>query len=576
MTDALDTSDQKGKPTAATETQEYYRRLKRRLKAGFLTAFLVPLAILSIYFHLQFNLNLKDAGKTQLMILAENQRNTIDLFLQERVVNIFSLFRRSDLDLTPSSDDMRRYLQHLREMSDAFVDVGFLDETGLQIGYAGPFAYLQGKNYSHEEWFQALMHRDQNYYISDIYLGFRRKPHFTIAVKQVYQDRLYVIRATLDPDKFYMFLRTIGQGKGAESSLINKEGKYQVVDPERGQLIGSSNYVPSAKYGSGANEIHADGNNELVAYAWLNEVPWALVVRQPLDVAYAAMYRARKVLIVATVVIVVLLSALITVTTERLLGRAQMMEESRKELRSQLIHAAKLVSVGELAGGVAHEINNPLAIIHAECGVIKDMLDPEFGMEYTPEKIRAELNHIDQAVFRAKDITQKLLNFVRKTEPRLIPCNVNDLLGDVVDGIKEKEFEVSNIKLLRDFDEKLPELLLDPDQIRQVFLNIINNAGDAIIVAGTITVTTRQNEESVRVTITDTGKGMTSDQMTKIFLPFYTTKDVGKGTGLGLSISLSIVETFGGRIEVQSVPGAGSSFTVVLPKKPTDEEMEYA
>jgi len=530
-------------------------------------AFLIPLAILSIYFHIQFNLNLKETGKAQLIILAENQRNTIDLFLQERVVNILSLFRRGDLNLSPSSDDMRNYLQSLREMSDAFVDVGFLDETGLQKGYSGPFSFLQGKDYSHEEWFQSVMRRDQNYYISDIYLGFRRKPHFTIAVKQMYSEKLYIIRATLNPDKFHLFLRTIGQGKGAESYLINKEGKYQVVDPDRGQLLGSSAYVPSGKASSGANEISEGGKSEIVAYAWLDEAPWALIVRQPLDVAYATMYSARRVLIMATAVIVLALIVLIIAITDRLLNRAQMMEESRKELRSQLIHASKLVSVGELAGGVAHEINNPLSIISVECGLIKDMLDPRFGLEYSPEKIRAELDHINKAVFRARDITQKLLRVVRKTEPMLTKCNINQLIGDVLDGVKEKEFEVSNIKLVRDLDEKLPELTLDPDQIQQVFLNIINNAGDAINGAGTITIATRHDEDSVRVTITDTGKGMTSEQLTKIFHPFYTTKELGKGTGLGLSISLSIVEAFGGRIEVQSAPGAGSSFTVVLPRK---------
>lgn len=552
-------------------TTLYYKRLKRRLRVVLLVAFLIPLAILSLYFHLQFNYNLKESGKQHLTILAESQRNTIDLFLQERVVNIFSLFHRVDFSLSPTPDEMRLYLQRLREMSDSFIDVGFLDDSGIQRGYAGPFSYLQGKNYSNEHWFQKLMNQEQKYYISDIYLGFRQKPHFTIAVRQIIEGKNYVLRATLDPDKFYMFLRGLGRGKSAESEIINHESKYQVVDPEKAQPLALSDYFPPDFVGSGAQEITRNGKKELIAYAWLNEVPWVLIVRQPLEVAYAPMYKARKVLITATGIIVLILITTIMLITERLLTRAQMMEESRWELKTQLLHAAKLVSVGELAGGVAHEINNPLAIISSECGLIRDMLDPQFGMECSPELIRKELDKIDAAVFRARDITQKLLNFVRKTEPKLVPVNLNTLLREVVDGIKEKEFAVSNIKLEWELDPSLPSIQLDPDQIRQVFLNLINNAGDAIGKNGTITIATSHDEEHVKATISDTGIGMTSEQMAKIFLPFYTTKEVGKGTGLGLSISLSIVEAFGGRIEVQSMPGKGSSFTVVLPKKQIKE-----
>src|SRR5210317_1071765 len=116
---------------------------------------------------------------------------------------------------------MENYLQNLRRVSDAFIDVGFLDAGGIQIGYAGPFPFLQDKNYANEKWFANLMDQNRSHFISDIYLGFRNKPHFTIAVQQRIDGKPYVMRSTLDPDKFYMFLRTINRGKGVDSSLIN-------------------------------------------------------------------------------------------------------------------------------------------------------------------------------------------------------------------------------------------------------------------------------------------------------------------------------------------------------------------
>ncbi|MFC1849333.1 ATP-binding protein [candidate division CSSED10-310 bacterium] len=550
---------------------QHFRRLKRNLQIGMVIAYLIPLGLLSVYFHFQFHLSLKESGKVNLTTIAESQQKTIDLFLQERVVNIFNLFHYSQFKLSPSADDMRLYLENLRQMSDAYVDVGFLNSEGIQIGYSGPHYYLLGKDYSREGWFETLMHKGQNYHISDIYLGFRQKPHFTISVKQLFGQKFYIMRATLDPDMFYSFLRTIRRSKEVNTAVINREGKYQLVSSLQGKVLEDSfDHIPlsptSAAYETSKNHV-----TSLVAYSWLQEVPWVLVVKQPLNIAYAEMYRARRILIQAIIIVILLIFLIIWLTTEKLMRRAQRTEEERGELQSQLIHAGKLISVGELAAGIAHEINNPLQIISAESGVIKDMLDPEFKLDHSPDKILSEIEVIDDAVFRARDITQKLLRFSRRSEPHLHPADINRILAQVVDGFVEKELQVSNIELIRDFEDDLPPVFVDLDQIRQVFLNMINNATDAIQGAGEITLGTRRHNNSVRVSISDTGKGMTKDQMERVFLPFFTTKEEGKGTGLGLSISLSIIEAMGGHIEVQSMLNAGSSFTVILPIPKAEE-----
>ncbi len=151
------------------KSEAYFRKLRLRLKLGLLAAFLTPLAALSVYFHFQLNATLHETGKLHLSALAASQKNTIDLFLQERVVNIFRLFHSAEFSLSPSETDMDRCLRNLRQTSDAFIDVGFFDQEGVQIGYAGPFPYLHGKDYSREDWFKTLMALDRNYYISDIF-----------------------------------------------------------------------------------------------------------------------------------------------------------------------------------------------------------------------------------------------------------------------------------------------------------------------------------------------------------------------------------------------------------------------
>jgi two-component system, NtrC family, sensor kinase len=554
--------------TISTQTDKrkrYFKKLKIRLGIGLMAAFMLPYAVFFAYFQFEFNATLKNTGRLNLEALSNSQKNTIDLFLQERVVNIFSLFHSVDFNLNPSQNKMQNFLQDLRQVNDAFIDVGFLNTKGIQTGYAGPFSGLKDKDYSNETWFKTLVNQERHYYISNIYLGFRKKPHFTIAVRQIIDGKPYIMRSTLDPDKFYSFLKSINHEKEAESALINKEGLYQIVDPNRGELLGKSKYIPPTTIQSGVMEINDKGDPVLMGFAWLKETPWALIVRQPLNIAHARMYESRRIMNILLVVVFFGIAAGIWFANGRLLSHALVMVEKKDELRHQLFHASKLASVGQLATGVAHEINNPLAIIVSTSGVIRDMLNPEFNLNPSPEEIIKEIDTIDSAAFRARTITRQLLAFGRKHEPRLSPCNVNQVLDDVMTGLKEREFKVADIEVILDYDPGLPEIMLDHDQIRQVFLNLVNNAGDAISGPGKITITTNRNDQDIQITIKDTGKGMSAEQLGKIFNPFFTTKEVGKGTGLGLSVSLNIIESVGGMVDVQSLEGAGSSFTISLP-----------
>ncbi len=552
---------------ANVDLKTYFKKQERRFILGLMAAFLVPLALLSAYFHYQFHVTLKESGKLNLAAIAESKRNTVDLFLQERIVNLFALFSSPAFEPAPSQQQMDTLLRQLRQTSDAFIDVGFVTEHGLQIGYAGPYPYLQYKDYSAQDWFSALMASQRGHAISDIYLGFRNKLHFTIATRQVIEANTYILRATLDPEKFYLFLQTINWGKNVTSSLVNNQGRIQLGNPAMDEVLTISGYVPPAEAPSGAQTIFTNGEAVLMAHAWLKEAPWALLVSQPLIIAYAQLYRTRLIMLISSTVILILVALAIWMTTHTLIAKARENAETHEELSAQLLHASKLASLGELATGVAHEINNPLAIIVATTGVIKDMLNPEFNMDHSPEHIITEIRTVEEAVFRIKGITQQLLNYGRKNQPRMRPANINAILEEVLGGFKEHALALADIQVVRQLDPQLPEILMDPDQVRQVLFNLINNAGDAITGPGKITLSTQQDEETVRVTVTDTGKGMDSEQVKKIFDPFYTTKEVGKGTGLGLSVSIGIVESMGGTIEVQSLPGAGSAFTVILPKQ---------
>ena len=253
------------------------------------------------------------------------------------------------------------------------------------------------------------------------------------------------------------------------------------------------------------------------------------------------------------------------ITNSRANKLVQFQRES-DQTRDQLEHAAKMASVGELAAGIAHEINNPLAIINEEAGLMKDLMNPEFEETENLEELTVHLETIQQSVFRCRDITRKLLGFVRRSAADLKPQNIHRVIDRVVDGLLGQELMVSNVAIIKNYDLAIPQVTTDENQLQQVLLNIINNSVDALDgQPGRITITTSHRRKKVSLAIADTGKGIYPKLIEKIFLPFFTTKEVGKGTGLGLSVSYGIIKGLGGTIEVESTPGAGSTFTIVLP-----------
>jgi signal transduction histidine kinase len=264
---------------------------------------------------------------------------------------------------------------------------------------------------------------------------------------------------------------------------------------------------------------------------------------------------------------------------------AQLYEEqtttikSLAETQNQLIQSAKLAAVGELAAGVAHEINNPLTTIIGLASLLLDSLDFTSANRESFE----DLHLINQEARRARDIVRSLLDFARADTPKPRPTDFNQLIEEAIFLVYTKSVS-QKISLRREFSD-LPEIFLDSNQIKQVMVNLLNNAVQVMLESEShpaiLTVVTslssrpapangenRRTSETQPVVIckiSDTGKGIKPEHLNKIFDPFFTTKEVGKGTGLGLSISYGIVEKHGGAISVESIFGQGSTFTVTLP-----------
>jgi PAS domain S-box-containing protein len=232
--------------------------------------------------------------------------------------------------------------------------------------------------------------------------------------------------------------------------------------------------------------------------------------------------------------------------------------EQQRQMRAQLAQADKLASIGELSSGIAHEINNPLGII---LGFTQLMM-----RNLKETDLHADLKTIEKHTRHCKSIVEDLLNFARTSKPKKELCNIHCIIKDVVHFI-EQHTGTEQVKIDKDFDERVGPLLLDQKNIKQVFINLIMNARYAVGAEGVITVKTQKDTlfDDVIIQVSDNGIGIEKKNLSRIFDPFFSTKPTGEGTGLGLSVSYGIIKNHGGHIDAESEPGKGTTFTLKIP-----------
>lgn len=559
-----------GPPPRVDQPSAGYRHLWRVTLVRLLLTYLAPLLLLSVVVHLQYRHLAAESTRRHLMSVADNQARTVDLFLRERVVNLVNLVDDPRIGGRPTEATTAELLARLQRDSSTFVDLGFFDAAGTMTSYAGPFPTLLGRDYSGEEWFVRLIAAEDRFVVTDLYLGFRQAPHFTIAVRGANEGGPALVRATVDPERFSRYITGLEESQDVRSVLVNTSGSYQTVDLPAALSALDEPLVPPRDPRLGAGDQDTRIGSIAYAYCWLDLTDWALIVvwTGSDNVTIFGGYNVS--LLAASAAVILAVFSTIVIRARRVVHLQKEQDTVRRELSGQLHHAARLASVGELAAGVAHEINNPLAVIAEETGLLQDLMDPELGQGLEESELREHLGAIRDAVFRARDITQKLLSFVRRGEVQLARQDLNELVEEVI-GLLEREMTVSNIEVERRLGENLPPVLCDRVQIEQVLINLVTNAVDAMPGGGRLTLATSADGDTVSVAVADTGVGIAPEHMEKIFMPFHTTKEVGRGTGLGLSVSYGIVRGYGGRIVVESTVGVGSSFTVVLPLEPVGD-----
>jgi signal transduction histidine kinase len=550
-----------------------FRRIWKQ--AAFLTAgvSIIPLLFMAI---IDYKVT-QGAIESEILLrtsrLVSNTRQTISFFLDERKFALNFVIHDNTLKSLKNPDRLNEILENLKKSLGGFRDLGVIDDSGLQINYVGPYELI-GVDYSAQAWYREVLER--SVYISDVFLGLRNVPHFVIAVKHSLPDGAsFVLRASLDMERFTELLLELEHGGMGDAFIINQDGILQT--PSRYQTKVLENVSLSVPEYSTKTVVYQTINNNkkmlIVGYAYITDTPFILIVTKHKVELMAPWFNTRiQLLGFLSVSIITILVVVIGVSTY-LVNNIFLADQKRVMTLHQVEYANKLASIGRLAAGVAHEINNPLAIINEKAGLIKDIFT--FREDYANDsKLNGLVDSIIASVERCGTITKRLLNFARHIEVSVQRLSVKSVINDVL-GFMGKEAEYKSITISVDIPDDIPEFESDRGKLQQIFLNLINNAFAAMADGGRLEIkVSKHDNNAISIEVADDGCGISDSDIKKVFEPFFTTRSQTGGTGLGLSITYGLVQEIGGTIQVQSTVGKGTRFTIFLPLNYTKKKGE--
>ena len=515
----------------------------------------------------QFARVLEDKTQSQLNQLVRTQRDAVEVFLRERAFILSTIVDTHRLEQVNAEEKLWEFFQSINRRSDGLVgivDLGIIDSNGNHLAYAGPYN-LQGLNYAQQHWFKQTMSKGRH--ISDVFMGFRQVPHFIIAVRGQTGNQSWILRATIDSDIFNSLVRSAQTGKRGDAFIVNKEGIYQTDPRTEGVILGKAS-LDLTRLAQGDTVFFKEevaGKTRYHAGAWLKNNEWLLVVSKEEQETFSGLEAGRNYEILILVLGGLAILVVTVFTTEKLIRRLEEADMQASQLNAQLVQNDKLAALGKMAAGIAHEINNPLAVIGEKAGWMRDLLQEETFQhsEHLDQYVKS-IDKIEEHVERARKITHNMLGFARRMEPRLDDVDVNAVVNQTVD-LLANHARINNISIEKHFQDDIPVIASDQSRLQQVLLNLINNAVDAIGKDGQVTLRTRNTGAFVEIDIQDNGPGIPKEIQHRIFDPFFTTKPAGSGTGLGLSISFNIIQQLNGQIDLASEPDKGTTFTIRLP-----------
>lgn len=539
--------------------KKYYSTITKRLLIAFFFLSIVPIVC--------FAWIMKDAVEETNVIklkelaisTTEHRAEVLSQFLKDKISTLRMLVSLYSEEFFFDPQNVEKLFLAMNSKGD-IVDLQVIDVTGTQHAYVGPYrAKIEGKEYDDAQWFRETL--ISGVHVSDVFMGFRNTPHFVVAVTDPLKN--YVLRVTVNSSIFNSLLHSAQLGPNGDAFIVNREGALQTPS-----LLGKTglSVVEKRLLSFDSKPSTLITHTDIYTTRLIDREHWSLVLKANIadSLGYYLRLRDKIVLIVIGISIFSMAAAtFISLFLSRNLERA---DKEYAALSLQIVQVEKMATVGRLAAGIAHEINNPLQMITNQAGWIGELLPDEDPALFKnlPEYQKA-VEQIKHHVRRAGIITHRLLGFSRKMSSQHENVHINELIEETVSFV-EQEAAYNNITIEKNLAPNLPATMIDGPQLQQVFLNLTNNGIDAVEQDGKVEISSKLRKDGkLEMIFADNGPGISAENLKHIFDPFFTTKDPGKGTGLGLYISYDIIQKLGGSISAENRKNGGAMFTVVLP-----------
>jgi signal transduction histidine kinase len=537
------------------------------------TALLPLIVVTLIYYQLiQKSVNSELILRTERV--ASNARRAVTFFLEERLNALRFTVNEIDYDQLTNPNHLAELLRNLKLGFGGLTDLSVISHSGIQVAYAGPFK-LEGKNYSKQAWFVEC--QKYNFYVSGIFRGYRDLPHIIIAVKSFRPDGThFILRATLETERLIQTLSSYETGEHADIFLTNRSGTIQTPSKYYGDIF-EKMALPVPDFSPKTETIMAiDGQRRsiITGYAFIStqiaDTPFILMVIKQKAKMMGVWLELRSKINWFVGIAIMIIIIVVAITCTYMVNKLYLADKAKAEAMAAMEQNNQLASIGQLAAGVAHEINNPLALINETAGYVKDLF--VIKKQYSKDdELLENIDYILDAVERCGTITRQLLGFARKFDVKIQRVNLSEVISDVL-VFHNKEAEYRNVSVYVDISKDVPEIETDRGKLQQVILNLVNNAFQAVDDGCNLAINAApEGRDKVSITISDNGCGMPEENLSKIFEPFFTTKERGRGTGLGLTITYGLVKKLNGNISVISKEMEGTTFIITLPIRMQEE-----
>ncbi len=549
-----------------------FRRLWKQAVLVTATVALVPLIIWALA---GYRLNL-DTIESELALrtsqLVSNSWRSVSLFISERRSVLDFIAHDHNFETLNNKARLAAILDNLNKRFGGFTDLGVIDGSGVQQTCVGPHL-LEGRNYNNVPWFhQVLKH---GAYVSELVMGYREEPHLDFAVKRDLPDgSFFVLRAALDAQKFNEMIAQLEVGEKTDVFVINRGGMLQTPSRYYGSVfkkiqIRIPDYSPKAQVFESKND---QNERTVTGYAYIPQTPFILMIVKQQGELIQPWYKtgwAFTAILSASILMILLVTLAVAA---HLVGQIHAADQERVDTLHKVEHTNKMVSLGRLASGVAHEINNPLAIINEKAGHIRDIFTLTDAYK-KDSKLVGLVDSVLSTVQRCAEVTRGLLNFARHLNLSIQIISLPEIVSEVKSVLaKETEFRCITVDV--DLSENIPPFKSDRGKLEQIFFNLFNHAIAVMKDGGRLEIKAgNEGSDFVSITFSNNGPGIARSDLKHVFEPFFYSRTGESGTGLGLAVTYALVQEIGGRISVESELGKETRFNIRLPLKiPTNDQ----